>query len=111
MPAYLLIIAVNVPPTIPTTPTPSIPPSTGIPSNSAFPAIDPNGEKIEIAGTINEVYNDHFVIQGTTIWFDSSATFKYEPGFTLQVGATVQLKANPNIDGSGTAIKVQVGPL
>jgi FG-GAP-like repeat/Domain of unknown function (DUF5666) len=98
----------TTPQTTPTTPTGTNP---GSSSNSNFPAIDPNGETLELAGTISELYNDHFVIQNTTIWYDNSATFKYESGFILEVGQSAQVEANPNVDGSGTAIKVQVGPL
>ncbi len=73
--------------------------------------LPPNGETLELKGTINEFYNDHFVVQNTTIWHDISTAFKYESGSSLEVGQSVQAEANPNADGSGTAIKVQVGPL
>lgn len=80
-------------------------------SNSSFPAIDPEGETLELAGTISELNPDHFVIKGTSIWYDDSTTFKYEPGFNFEVGQSAQVEANPNVDGSGTAMKIQIGPL
>jgi len=80
-------------------------------TNSNFPAIDPDGETLELAGTITELHADHFVVEGITIWFDDSASFKYEQGHILEVEESAQVEADPNIDGSGTAIKIQVGPL
>ena len=85
--------------------------TTGSSGGGNFPAIDPNGETLELAGAITAVFSDHFVVQNTTIWFDSSATFKYESGFAFEAGQSAQVEANPNVDGSGTAIKVQIGPL
>jgi len=100
-----------------TTPTPGpttaepVPTNTDSTSNSNFPAIDPEGETLELAGIISELTPDHFVIEGTTTWYDDSTTFKYESGFNFEVGQPAQVEANPNLDGSGTAIKIQVGPL
>ncbi len=78
---------------------------------SNFPAIDPEAETLELEGEISAVYADHFIIDGITIWFDGAAIFKYESGHQLAAGETAQVEADPNVDGSGTAIKVQVGPL
>ncbi len=99
------------PPAPPATQTPPTGTNTGTSGNPNFPAINPNGETLELAGTITALYSDHFVVQNTTVWFDSTAIFKYEPGFVLEVGQSAQVEANPNVDGSGTAIKVQIGPL
>lgn len=101
----------SAPPAPPATQNTSTVTNPGSSSNSNFPALDPNGETIELAGTISELYNDHFILENTAIWYDNSATFKYEPGFVLEVGQSAQVEANPNVDGSGTAIKVQIGPL
>lgn len=96
--------------TTPTTP-PDATGGTGEGSGNNFPAIDPNGETLELEGTISELFSDHFVIDGITIWFDNSTAIKYESGYILEVGGSAQVEADPNLDGSGTAIKIQVGPL
>ncbi len=80
-------------------------------ASGSAPAIDPNGETLELAGTITEVSSNYFVVDGTTIWYDASTSFKFEAGFDFVSGNTAQVEALPNVDGSGTAIKVQIGPL
>ncbi len=80
------------------------------PTNSDFPAVDPSADPLELQGVITEVDANRFVVAGITIWFDNNATFKYEDGYSLDIGQPAQVEAYANVDGSGTAIKVQIGP-
>jgi len=52
-------------------------------------------------------------VNNITIWYDSSATIKFESGYgsIIDVNDEVQVEAYTNVDGSGTAIKFQIGPL
>ena len=106
--------------TLPENPTPVVEPDPTLtpepapttPSNN-FPAIDGDAEPIETDGIISEAGTNFFIVNGTTIWYDSSATIKFETGYgnTVDAGDEVQVEAYTNIDGSGTAIKFQIGPL
>jgi len=93
---------------VPTTPEATV----GTPSNN-FPAIDTDAEPIETEGVISDARADYFVVNGVTIWYDSSATIKFETGFgnTIDIGDEVQVEAYTNVDDSGTAKKIQIGPL
>ncbi len=70
--------------------------------------LPPNGETLELKGTINEFYNDPFVVQNTAIWHDISTAFKYESGFSLEVGQSVQVEANPMWMGQEPQLKYKL---
>jgi probable HAF family extracellular repeat protein len=98
-----------LPPAVDPTPTPTPEPA---PPSSPFPAIDNNAEPLEAAGTVTESGANYIVVNDMKIWFDDSATIKFEAGSsnTIVVGNKVEVKAYANIDGSFTAIKLKVKP-
>jgi hypothetical protein len=94
-------------------PVPNAPDPTPTAPENNFPAINADAEPIETEGVIFEAGDDYFIVNGIKIWYDSSATVKFESGFgnTIDAGDEVQVEAYTNVDGSGTAIKFQIGPL
>jgi len=82
------------------------------PAQTTPPAYNPNGQKVELSGTIQETGASYIVASGVKIWYTSSTVLKFEDGTggRFQVGQNVQLKASRNSDGTVTAGKIQAAP-
>lgn len=89
------------------TPTPVATP-TPTPVATPTPVVTNTGKKVELKGIISSVDYSSIVVKGTTVYITPSTVIKlnYQP--SLEVGQKVQVKGRMNIDGTVTALKIEV---
>jgi len=84
--------------------------NTAPPPPSDFPAIDPNAGTTDVVGVIQSVGVNNVVVNGITVWITPDSIVKFDGVTEIAVGHSIDSKVQPNLDGSMTAIKMQVEP-
>ncbi len=82
------------------------------PMTSGPQPFNPNGPKIELQGTIQEVGLNYIVVAGVKIWYAVDTVIKFDgdgDGNTFGIDQPVELTSSRNPDGSATAKKIQIG--
>jgi|GEM_PF-3129407 len=74
------------------------------------PTIDPAAQELEHKGTIQLVTGKRLTIDGFQVWISSETVVNFDNNTSgvFEVGQDVEFKAQPNTDGSLTAVKISV---